>query len=99
MIIQFLLYFQKDILVEINLCLLTIQCFFYLLRFFIHGMFCNNERFMPSTSPFVNEACEFIGFSFKLKGWQKVIVPLFINSVPLSVTKNSGKPNFAIQCS
>ena len=31
--------------------------------------------------------------------WHSLVISLFINSVPLSVTRISGKPNFAIQCS
>ena len=49
---------------------------------------------MPSTSPFILVACDVRGLYFTL---YSVMISLFINSVPLSVTRISGNSNFAIQ--
>ena len=57
------------------------------------------ERFMQSTSPLVQSAFNVRGLCLILYKWHSVIISLFMNSVPLSVKRISGNPNFAIQCS
>ena len=39
------------------------------------------------------------GLCLMLYKWYSVMISLFLNSVPLSVTRISGNQNFAIQCS
>ena len=58
-----------------------------------------NKRFMPSTSPLVQGTQDVRGLCLKSIKWHSVMISVFINSVPLSVTSISGKSNFAIQCS
>ena len=65
----------------------------------IHLRYACNEGFIPSTNPFVQGACDVRGLCLILYQWHSVMISLFINSGPLSVTSISGSPNLAIQCS
>ena len=65
----------------------------------IHLRYSCSERFITSTNPLVQGAWDVRGLCLLLYKWHSVMMSLFINSVPISVTRISGKPNFAIQCS
>ena len=62
----------------------------------IHLRYFCNERFIPSTNPLVQGTLDVRGLCLMIYRWHDVIISLFMNSVPLSVTRISGNPNFAI---
>ena len=73
--------------------------YFVSFPFMIHLRYSCSERFIPSTKPFVQGAGDVRGLCLMLYKWHSVMISLFMNSVPLSVTKILGNPNLAIQCS
>ena len=65
----------------------------------IHLRYSCSERFILSSKPLVHGALDVRGFCLMLYRWHNVMISLFLNIVPLSVTMISGNPNFAFQCS
>ena len=63
----------------------------------IHLRYSFSERFIPLTKPLVQGAWYVRCLCLILYRWHNVIIFL-MNSVPLSVTRFSGNPIFAMQC-
>ena len=63
----------------------------------INLMYSCNERFIPSADLFVQGAGDVRGLCLILSKWHSVMISLFTNSVPLSVSSIAGSPNLATQ--
>ena len=72
--------------------------FYSILLIINHKSSCYN-RLKPSNKPLLHGAsCENCGLCFIYFNWHKVMTSLFINYVPLAVSRISGIPFFPIQC-
>ena len=73
--------------------------YFVSFPFMIHLRYSTKVNWGTSTKPLFHGAWDDRGLCLMFYRWHNVMIPLFMDSVPLTVTKISGNPNFAIQCS